>query len=428
MDLKERFNQHTTDPNQLAWQEFDKLRKDKKRKLVRFWLIFGSGLFLVLMLTTTVFWQDDTSEKSNQRVQQVKTERSKTLTEGQQLAESLNADQSEIKRSIHSTIEPSSSDPLSLSRNLQVDHVAVKKHTIIQTNNNKPQNSTNPAAQVAEHSADINDPFTINDKPFSSTTIDHLNIIENSRESQNLSDLDRTSENLLSPFIQTRIEGNELIQSTSSQDDNATYLSADIQPFNTDRMRPQLTHAEDLNEEEEPALDIHFNKNHFTLTLGSAQGFIDGFALENPVEKRGINLQIEYYRLWSRLIGTGITAGYINGVDIANPSLELRDQEEILYVHVNLYLFLYNQDPHKFYLNFGAGPTRTNRILGGSSVDVNQNVSRTLQINTLNSLGVTASASYDYQLSNHRVVGLRGTVISHNDRGWTLGLIGGYNV
>jgi hypothetical protein len=426
MDLKERFNQHTTDPNQLAWREFDKLRKDKKKKLVRFWLIFGSGLFLVLMLTTTVFWQD-TSEKRDRRVQLVKTERSKTFTDEQQLTELPNADQSEIKRSFHSKIEPSNSDHISLSRNIQVEHEAVKKQTIIQTNNNKPQSSTNPAAHVTERSADINDPYTISNKPLNSTTIDHLNITENSPESQNLSDLDRTSENLLSPFIQTRLEDNELIEPTSSQDDNTTYLSADIQPLNTDRIRPPLSHAEDLNEEEELAPEIHFNKNHFSVTLGSAQGFIDGFALENPVEKRGINLQIEYYRLWSRLIGTGITAGYINGIDIANPSLELRDQEEILYVHVNLYLFLYNQDPHRFYLNFGAGPTRTNRILGGSSFDVNQNVSRTLQINTLKSLGITVSASYDYQLSNHWVVGLRGTVISHNDGGWTLGILGGYN-
>lgn len=171
---------------------------------------------------------------------------------------------------------------------------------------------------------------------------------------------------------------------------------------------------------------IKQKKNTIKFGLNFADGFINGFSTENPVNKQGLALQLEYFYEWNKIIATGVSAGYVNGVDRNNPIFDIKDRETIKFIHANIYLFLLNENKHKLYAKVGSGLTNTDRVLGFPFISPNQEIERRFQINSITNYGFLAAGAYEYKLRNSFVFGANFSIISHNDGGWFSGLSIGY--
>ena len=427
MDLRERFKQHASDPNQAAWQEFELLRKNKKKKLLLYWISLFSTLLLLLMAglfyinkpvvkdnTIADLSIDNTTPLKNQTkhttkqldLDEYKSEEPHTLSGVQtnvEAQESIIADQAE------------ENSPININYNYGQSY---DDGVIAGLSYNRPETSQ------------VNDEFTNNSILEASVPTGEIEKeLLYHQGTNHPGEIDYSTDKRSTPqrSNEQHVEDSEsrIVESENSvSESNIKYLVVAIQALGNDRAAPELQADIDLEEQYSDDEPLGY-RNSLNLSLGSAQGFIDGFSVANSVKKRGLSAQLEYYHLWNKLIGTGVTAGYINGVDIANPTLEIRDQEEILYFHFNLYLFLYNEKSHRAYINLGAGPTRTNRVLG-TSTNINGTQFQDFQINTINSIGVTLAGSYEYQLGNRWVIGARGMIVSHNDGGWVASILGGY--
>jgi len=166
-------------------------------------------------------------------------------------------------------------------------------------------------------------------------------------------------------------------------------------------------------------------KNTLKITAGYADGFINGFTLaeDQPVDKRGFAVEASYYRNLSKLVGLGLSVGYMQGIDKENPQLTIKDKETIAFIHANFYLFLVNERRHRLYGKIGAGPTITDRILGAFFIDQRANtIERIFQINTIRSIGVSVEGAYEFQVNPKLWIGTNYTIITHNDGGWYVGL------
>ena len=392
MDLKDKFNNHQTEVDAEAWAHFQLLRNNQRPKRRFFWWFFFGGLVLIGVVGI-IFWQSNKSTITP-------TERLSNQVTG-----SINIiNDKELKKI--TAINESTASISKQNKNIPVLNSATK---------NKKNNDLNNSNR-----ATLNNDFVEN------TTIQKEEGFQNtSQKIDNQTNTHIPQENELAKniiennLIKTRVE--------RAADNRKINLVASIEsPINKLLSIPDSIETLDVLLPSSLIKPIQSKKNTLKFGISLADAYVNGFSLENPVNKQGPAFQLEYYHEWNKIIGTGISAGYINMVDRKNPSVAIKGQETIKFLHANLYLFLLNENKHKLYAKIGAGLTNTDRVLGTFLVKVNGEVERTFQINNLTDIGFLVEGAYEYKLNKSFIIGANYSIISHNDGGWYTGLSIGY--
>ena len=394
MDLKDRFNNYQTEVDPEAWAHFQLLRRNKKPKRRFFWWFFTGGGLLVL-LGGIAFWQWQQPTISSQNKELTTTISAIDTTS------SIDNSLTKIKKPAAFPIatEVNANKETIINSVINIDEKSVNNTTI------KPKSTLFSATTVMPKEVEkVNANSTLNSQKTIATNIDLQEKARKIQLSEEKPLVDSVSFQPKNTFdsIQLALIESPLISLLSIPDT----VEAIILPITKPLKR---------------------KKNTVKLSLGHANAFINGFSTENPVDKRGFSIQAVYYHEWNKIIGTGISAGYLKTIDQENPSFQIKDQEIIKYIHADLYLFLYNEQKHKLYAKIGAGLTNTDRILAGFFIPLNGPVERVFQINNLTNIGYSVEGAYEYQLKNSFSIGANFGIISHNDGGWFTGLSIGYH-
>ena len=394
MDLKNKFDNYQTEVDAEAWAHFQLLRNNQRPKRRFFWWFFFGGLLLVGLIGISLWAFNkqtiDTSENLSSQV----IDNTPIIN---------HKEQKEITTIDENKIIPSKQEDLTTTIN------KVIKNTNTSTNNERNINKTTSNSTFTKNSSTQKELETQNT----------LQNIDNGSNHLLLEEDKLTSNGIENELVKTKTEKERKYQKT--------YTLVNIEsPINKLLLIPDSTEA--LNLLSLPSLikPIQSKKNTLKFGIGLADAYVNGFSLENPVNKKGPALQLEYYHEWNKIIGTGVSAGYIDMVDRKNPSVAIKDRETIKFLHANLYLFLLNENKHRLYAKVGAGLTNTDRVLGTFLVKINGEVERTFQINNITDIGFVVEGAYEYKLNKSFIIGANYSIISHNDGGWYTGLSIGY--
>ena len=389
MDLKDRFNNYQTAVDEEAWAHFQLLRRNKKPKRRFFWWFFSGGSLLVL-LGGFAFWQWNQTH--------IPYQNSALTTTSSLVDTTRSVDNPLAKTEISTAKEVNTSKKQAFNPITKTDAKPINNTTI-----------TSKSTLISVTPAISNDI----EKMDSSTNLNTQKSTETNSNAQ-----EKTHKSLPNKEISFLDPVRFQSKNTSDSINLASIESPLIQLLNISDTIEAITLP--------ITKPLKQRNNTVKLSLGHANAFINGFSTENPVDKRGFSIQAVYYHEWNKIIGTGISAGYLKTVDQENPSFQIKDKELIKYIHADLYLFLYNERKHKLYAKIGAGLTNTDRILGGFFIPINGPVERIFQINNLTNIGYSVEGAYDYQLKNNLTIGANFGIISHNDGGWFTGLSLGY--
>ena len=394
MDLKDRFNNHQSEVDAEAWTHFQLLRRNKKSKRRFFWWFFG-GSWLLVLLGGFVFWQWSQINIPYQN---------SGLTTAISVVDRASTIDNPLAKTEKST-EISTAKKANTSRNPAINPTTSTNEKAINNTTIKSKSTLISVITAGPNEFEKIDSIT-NLNPQKSTA---TNSLSQEKGGKNL------------PTEEVPLLGSARFQSKNTFDSIhlATIESPLIQLLNIPDTIETITLP--------ITKPLKQRNNTVKLSLGHANAFINGFSTENPVVKRGFSIQAVYYHEWNKIIGTGISAGYLKTVDRANPSFQIKDKEVIKYLHADLYLFLYNEQKHKLYAKIGTGLTNTDRILAGFFVPLNGPVERIFQINNLTGIGYSVEGAYEYQLKNNFSIGANFGIISHNDGGWFTDLSIGYH-
>lgn len=424
MDLGDKFDNYQTEVDAEAWKHFRLLRDNQRPKRRFFWWFFFGGMLLLGGIT---FWTFNQDRFGTSRSISDNSTNNKTIIIEKEKQQTAIIEENKINLSKQKEITTSiNENGVNLSAQKEItSHINKLAENINMTSssNNKAVNKI--ATSVESVSLQKASPIqsTIENIGYSNTkTTKQKNVQSETLEQNNL------------PF---GISNKEDLAAKNTTDNyspkTSTYNNAAINRELDFVAKIRLLNNElQINTDSLNKLDIPLvptlgwsnkqNKNTIKFGANFADGFINGFAIENPVNKQGLAFQIEYYHEWNKIIATGISAGYVKGVDRNNPTFVIKDRETIKFLHANIYLFLLNENKHRLYAKVGSGLTNTDRVLGFPFVDINGEVERDFQINNLTNIGLLVEGAYEYKLRNSFIIGVNFSIISHNDGGWFTGL------
>lgn len=398
MELKNKFDNYQTEVDAEAWEHFQMLRSNQRSKKRFFWWFFFSGIALVGIISLA-FWKfKQPSIRSNESISNI---------EG--ISNIINDHTTTIKNNTQQKVITSKNEsPTLIEKNaIVIDQIITKSINSKGSNFNK--NTASP------------------DENLSITTTNQTNLAEQNNLASNKN---RQNTNTLKGIeLNEKLINNEISTTANEKElkNRKASIAANIKSPIL-QLIPISDTVEAINFTSLPPLTKPLKRQKNTLKFGVnfADAIINGFSLENPVNKQGPALQLEYYHEWNKIIGTGISAGYVKTVDRNNPSFVIKDRETIKFLHANLYLFLLNENKHKLYAKIGGGLTNTDRVLGTFLLKANGEVERTFQINNITGLGFLVEGAYEYKLNKSFIIGANYSIISHNDGAWFTGLSIGY--
>lgn len=381
MDLKNKFNDYETEPEELAWEHFQLLRRNKKSKKRFLWWFF-TGFGVLIITSGIIYFQSRSSSIGSQKNNSITANTTKPDT---------------------TTFETKQSDLIQYT-------IGKADNTIALNREGKLTNATVIKVKpVAGKITNKNKIIKVGNSP--------LNIASNTIDSQGaIKEMNKIETENSEPLSIIRIEENGSLLRTLERLDikfleiRNRVVDLDVENIPTSLIKP-------LSE----------RKNIFKIGWSHADAFVNGFSTENPVDKRGFAIQIEYYHEWNKIIGTGISAGYIKMIDKENPNFIIKDKEVIKFLHANLYLFLLNENKHKLLVKVGGGFTNTDRILAGFLIRPNEPIARIFQANKFTSFGYLVEGAYEFKVSPKYTIGANYSIIGHNDGGWYTGISLGYN-
>jgi len=399
MELKDRFANHIVEPDQEAWEHFVFLRKNKKRKRgFFFWSLWGSAFFGAALVIGIFLWQ-----KNSESAIANSSTASKSKIENQREEKSIEKNEATIDNSVLNKELSSNANNEITSNELQSNKLEKTATNNTLFSNQTPTVGTESDQLLIDNTQTINIDTKVNADQQTDGKIVPPAILEKEEKTE----------------AEKSVTINSAVQVSSLPSILSLVVMEDT--MKRDSLPPLAFDSLFLNKDKRPM-------NVLKLTGGYTDGFIQGFSLENEVNKVGFGINLEYRRDLSRLIGVGLSTGYWQGVDIANPMVENRDSEKIKYLHANLYLYLVNAYKHRLLVKVGGGLTSTNRYLGTFFFDnVTNTLERRFQFSNFNSFGFVVEGAYEYQISKKWMVGTSFSLLQHNDGGWLAGLSLGYN-
>jgi len=415
MDLKDKFSNYQSEPDEEAWVHFQSLKKKKKEKRGFFFLFWTSGFCLIGLGLMIFMFNPYSKENTSIAIQNSDTILMDSLKEEKLLSTTAWKETNNTTTTANTTGENTKFS------------VATIDASLVNTNKTLLENA---AKNGLENNLVRKDKKTIREV-ISSTILPNekreqgTGIIGNATfttlPNKEIQDANKQHKAIENSTDKISIDTVAIIEKDFTLSVLATIPMLDWKSiFSSHKTLPQLSIIAP------PIIKKHKQqKNTFKITAGYADGFINGFTLaeDQPVDKRGFAVEASYYRTLSKLIGLGVSAGYVQGIDKENPQLTIKDKESIQFLHANLYLFLVNEKRHRVYGKIGAGPTKTDRILGTFFIDQRANtIERRFQINSIRGLGVSVAGAYEFQLTPKLWIGTNCSIISHNDGGWYVGL------
>lgn len=388
MDLKNKFNDYETEPDELAWEHFQLLRRNKKSKKRFFWWFF-TGFGLLVITSGIIYFQSRSNSIDSQKnisVTERGIEHSYTISEKNK----TKLLQNPIKK-VESIIEFKEEKALiNTSRETKNTPIRIKPEFEKIVNKNKAIKAENRP---------------VNSRKITREIIGNQNPVEE--------EIFNKKSELLS-----------IVKIEESISLLTTLESLNINPL---EIKNRLVDLDILNIPASLTKPLSERTNMFKIGWNHADAFVNGFSTENPVDKRGFAIQMEYYHEWNKIIGTGISAGYIKMIDKENPNFIIKDKEVIKFLHANLYLFLVNENKHKLLVKVGGGFTNTDRILAGFLIRPNEPIARIFQANKFTSFGYLVEGAYEFKVSPRYTIGANYSIIGHNDGGWYSGISLGYS-